>query len=94
MSAYAARQATAQALSAGAQEAAGHAHTKLMLAQQEKDVAQQAAVRAKTESSIAFNEIVKEIGATGDPANIKIHLEDVPTDSYIEWDSEGDEPTG
>ena len=89
---FAARQAAAQAFAAGAQEAAGHAHTKLLVAQQEKDTAQQAAVKAKTESSLLFNEIAKEIGAEGDPSKIKIHLEDSPTDSFIEWEVEDKEP--
>jgi len=91
---YAARQAAAQAFASAAQEAAGHAHTRLLLAQQEKDAAQQAAVKAKTESALLFNEIAKEIGAAGDPAKIKIHLEDSPADSFIEWEIAEEEPTG
>ena len=92
LSTYASRQAAAHIAAVGAQEAAGHAHTKLLIAQQEKDLAQQAANVAKAESSRIFTEVAKEIGAKGDPANMKIHLEDVPSDSYIEWE-EDKEPT-
>jgi len=86
LSAYAARQAGAQAAASLSKEVAEHAHTKLILARQENEAAQQEATKTNTDSSILFNEIAKGIGAKGDPAKIKIHLEDIPADSFIEWE--------
>ena len=87
LSAYAAQQAAAQAIAAGTKELTEHARTKLLLAQQENNNAQQEAAKMNNESSMLFKEIAEEIGADGDPAKIKIHLEDNPEDSYIEWAS-------
>jgi len=71
-----------------AQEVAGHLHTQLNIAQKEKDQATRKRDTVKTVFKTEFIRLGHDLGAIGSPDTWKIHLEDDPKGSTLEWKDE------
>jgi hypothetical protein len=76
-----------------AQEAAGHLHTRLGIAQRASDQATQKRAAMKTVLKAGFIRLGHDLGATGSPDTWKIHLEDNPKGSTLEWKDEAEKDT-
>jgi len=71
-----------------AQEVAGHLHTRLGIAQRASDKATQKRDEIKTVFKTEFIRLGHDLGAIGSPDTWKIHLEDNPKGSTLEWKDE------
>jgi len=74
-----------------AQEAAGHLHTRLGIAQKASDQATQKRDTMKTVFKTEFIRLGHDLGAIGSPDTWRIHLEDDPKGSTLEWKDEIEE---
>ena len=66
-------------------EAAAHLHSRLGQAQKDADAMRTASEQAKVAFSVEFTRLATEMGATGDPVTWKVHVDNDPEKSFIEW---------
>lgn len=74
-----------------AQEAAGHLHTRLGIAQRASDQATQKRDAMRTVFKTEFIRLGHDLSAIGSPDTWRIHLEDDPKGSTLEWKDEIEE---
>ena len=76
----------AQASMQLAQEAAGHLHTRLGIAQKQSDQAKEKRNMMAKAAKAEFIQLGQVLGAEGNPDTWKIHLGDDPSESMLEWE--------
>lgn len=76
-----------------AHEAAGHLHTRLGVAQRASDQTTKKRDAMKTVFKTEFIRLGHDLGATGSPDTWRIHLEDDPEGSTLEWKNKPEKDT-
>lgn len=84
--AFMSQREAAQNAFVAAREAAAHLHSRLSQAQKDADATRTASEQAKMAFSIEFARLATEMGATGDPTTWKVHVDNDPENSSVEWD--------